>query len=235
MRQDMKDLLVNTGRSGDYAKSRRARFKHADPELLPRRISQATFGWYARSQGDRLAPLRRFLEVNCGRPWADIYSEICAVSDARTIRGYHLREHVHQYVRQYEHDLGQRAWGSFFVGADGILHQESRLTNAERAARWKNSLQWDPKEKKWKLPKPPNPKVTDNADRWWEKIEGYWYEFTVTHIKTTYPVEWLIDRGNNVVDIGRELKERIFDKTIKRQVDSKTIKKLEAMLRSKVA
>jgi hypothetical protein len=235
MRRDMKDLLVNTGRSGGYSDSRRFHFKNADPDILPRRLSRRILGWDGKSQGDRLAPLWRFLGANCGRSWSDVYSEICKVSDHRTIRGYHLRAHVHQYVRKFEHDIGQNSYGPFFVGADGILYQEQKLTKADRLRQWNNTMQWDAKEKKWKLPKPPNPKVIDTADHWWEKNEGYWYEFTVTHIKDTSVYEFLIDRGNNVVDIGRKIQEVMRHYTTKRQVDSKTIKKLEAMLRSKVA
>jgi len=229
MRPDMKDLLVNTGRAGGDG-YQRARFKTTDADQLPKRFSSSQFIHYKRSQGDRLRPLYRFLERNCGRPWAEVYSEICKVSDYRSVRGYHLLQHVAQYVQQTNTRIpGQRAYGPFFV-AKGILWKERELTEAERHAEYLLNA------KRFKWPKPKqakiaNPKVVDTADHWWEKIEGYWYEFTVSHIKYRWAEEFLIDKGNNVVEIGRQIRESVRDVTRKRQVDSKTIKKLEDVIR----
>lgn len=224
MRPDMKDLLVNTGRSGDYG-YQRARFKATDPDLLPRRFSATEFIYYKRSTGDRLRPLYRFLEHNCGRPWAQVYSEICQVSDHRSIRGYHLRTHVDQYVVSNNYDVGhRRSHGPFFVDTDGTLQEKRELTEAERHQRWLNS--------KWgKEQKLENPKITDTPDHWWEKIEGYWYEFTVTHTTIKRSMEDLAMVNGNVEIIRIQLKDAIHDETKKRQVDAKTTKKLEATLR----
>jgi hypothetical protein len=235
MRKDMKDLLVNTGRRAEYGESRRFRFKHTDPDVLPSRLSRYEFLNDTRSQGDRLRPLYRFLETNCGRLWADVYAEICKVSDHRTIRGFHLRQHVEQYVQSNNYDIGhRRSYGPFFVDLDGTLQKERELTPAERHA----NFLLNAKRYKWK-PEPqkiPNPRVPDTADRWWEKIEGYWYEFTAIHTKSLYSEEFLIDRGNNVVEIGRTPQRVIVHhETRKRQVDSKMSKKLEETLRKKAA
>jgi hypothetical protein len=47
---------------------------------------------------DRLSPLRRWLRSNVGRPWAKVYSELCQRYDARTVKGWHLRDHVRSEV-----------------------------------------------------------------------------------------------------------------------------------------
>jgi hypothetical protein len=251
MRQDMKDLLVNTGRyghGGKSAKSRRARFKTADEDTLPRRISaHHQLGWDRKGLGDRLRPLYRFLEHNCGRNWDTVYAEIAKVADHRSVRGHHLLEHVRSYVVPSNYDVGHsRRYGPFFVDADGSLQKERVLTDAERHANYllnAKRFKW-----KWEKPKAPNPRIEDtkdgpvrlgrrmdDADHWWEKIEGIWYEFTTIVTKSNYPVEWLIDRGNNVVDIGRVLKETTHRETKKRQVNSKTQKKLDVLYLKKKA
>lgn len=214
MRKDMKDLLVNTGRHGGHGKaaeSRRARFKNADPDSLPSRISTSRhkqFGWDGKELGDRLGPLYQFLETNCGRKWDNVYSEIVKVSDHRSIRGYHLLQHVWSYVNPTNYTVGYRGGWPFFVDTDGTLQKQ--------------------KQKKYKyIPEKKNPVIKESADHYWEKIEGFWYEFTVTHAKSTYPLEWLVDRGNNKVDIVRVLKETTTSNTTKRQVNSKTQKELD--------
>lgn len=227
MRKDMKDLLVNTGRraGGGKASSYRARLKRADDESLPQRLSTARhrqFGYDCKELGDRLRPLYRFLVTNCGRDWGEVYSEIKEVADHRSVRGYHLMTHVENYVVPNNYDVGHdRRYGPFFVDADGTLQKERKPTAEEYRLR----------RVLWKREEGINPRIADTADHWWEKIEGLWYEFTIVHTKSNYPVEWLIDRGNNVVDIGRILKETTQHETKKRQVGSKDIKKLEALLK----
>src|SRR5256885_13471221 len=106
MRQDMKDLLVDTGRAGcgyeKRANSWRARLKHADPDTLPQRISRPR----EKTQCDRLRPLYRFLEKQCGRSWNKVFSEIVKSADYRSLRGHHLLEHVKGYVRPTPFDIG---------------------------------------------------------------------------------------------------------------------------------
>jgi hypothetical protein len=233
MRQDMKDLLVNTGRHAGYGKaaeSRRARFNREDPDQMVSRISTARnrqFGYDGKSLGDRLKPLYRFLEHNCGRPWAEVYHEICEVADHRSIRGYHLRQHVEMYVQPTNYDVGlRRSYGPFFVDTDGTLQKERVLSDAERAAnaaayRRKHKF---PEEKK----KAPNPKIVRSADLWYEKIEGFWYEFVTTHYTYKRSVEDLIMLNGEVQIVTIPLKDGTHHDTKKRQVGSKEIKKLDA-------
>jgi hypothetical protein len=100
MRADMKNVIIDTGRRGGYPRSRHRRDLTSEhrPPLLQERMRIVTDG---KAQGDRLAPLRRFLRAQVGRPWAKVWSEICDQADARTVLGFHLRAHVKFYV-----DLG---------------------------------------------------------------------------------------------------------------------------------
>src|SRR5271163_2343724 len=133
MRKDMKDLLLEHARSGGsfgkYASSRRAELKRSDPDDLPRFISSSRHRGRGKELGDRLAPLCKYLRKSCGRPWADVYGEICAAADTRTIRGYHLRQHVWQFVVPDRRDIGIRGrYGPFFV--DDEDRKSTRLNSS---------------------------------------------------------------------------------------------------------
>ena len=232
MRPDMKDLLLNTGRHSGYGKSdsRRARFLHVDADLLPHRLTPALqYGYNRKSQGDRLAPLYKFLESRCGRPWNDVYSEICLAADPRGIRGFHLRQHVQQYVNLSNYDVGLRySHGPFFVDRDGTLQKARKLTEAEYHAIWLANA----KRFHWTMPKPEkpaNPKIVDTADHWWEKVDGYWYEFTTIHTTQPCSQEDLVLVDGEVQIVRIELPDVHHAHTTKRQVNSKETKRLERL------
>jgi hypothetical protein len=225
----MKDLLVDTGRGHGYGKadSRRFRFKHADPNDLPRLISTAR----CRQEGhkninDRTNPLRKFLRANCGRPWDDVYREICAVADGRTIRGRRLRQCALSYVVPNNYDVGHnRRYGPFFVDADGTLQEEREKTEAERRA---EAVYWR-KRHKWK--EPPrmraNPRIAVDADHWYERIEGYWFAFETKHYTCRNSREDLVEENGEVKIVRIALPDITMRVTSKKQVNGKTQKELE--------
>jgi hypothetical protein len=107
MKRDMQKIIVNTARSrttcsrcgkagGAIQRStRRNASRVRDYGLLPRLKSKnLVYG----ASGDRLNPLRRFLEKRLGQSWNDVWSEICSVNDRRSVTGYHLRLHVEWMV-----------------------------------------------------------------------------------------------------------------------------------------
>src|SRR5208337_1291358 len=103
------------------------------------------YGYDGKERSDRLKPLYRFLEKNCGRLWDEVYAEICEAADHRSIRGYHLLQHVGFFVQEAKYDIGlRRSYGPFFVDTDGTLQMERKLTDAERAA---NAAYWRKRNK----------------------------------------------------------------------------------------
>lgn len=50
---------------------------------------------------DHLEPIRKLLVKNAGRPWSDVWSEVCEHADERSVAGHHLREHVWRYVEHH--------------------------------------------------------------------------------------------------------------------------------------
>jgi hypothetical protein len=77
--------------------------------------------------GTDSAVLHRFLQSRTGRPWDQVYSEICKEADDRSFEGHHLREYLDYDVEQHctiDKDgevLDQRGlhvarfWGEFYV------------------------------------------------------------------------------------------------------------------------
>ena len=116
--------VVEGGRAG-YSKwerkarnrsNRRLRFD-AEGDIVagkPRRAS-------GRGFADRLSPLRRWIEAQVGRGWNNVYREFCARIDRRTLKGWHLEDHLLGEVQSMD-----RPWGRFFVDPQGILRRIPR-------------------------------------------------------------------------------------------------------------
>jgi len=100
----MKRVIITPPRYKGWGTNRsKGREAQRDPEDLPAKESMRKkhiVGWGGKEFSDFLTPLCRFLEKNVGRPWNKVYSEICEHADARSIDGWHLRQHVSLEVRQ---------------------------------------------------------------------------------------------------------------------------------------
>lgn len=59
------------------------------------------------------SPITGFLNKNLGRPWDDVYSEFCAVTDTRTLLGRDLRKAI----------LSNVEIGNIYEGADGKVYE----------------------------------------------------------------------------------------------------------------
>src|SRR5579871_1071460 len=47
---------------------------------------------------ENLAPLKRYLMAQVGRPWDKVYSEICRTIDTRSAIGLHVLQHVDGFI-----------------------------------------------------------------------------------------------------------------------------------------
>lgn len=147
MRRDMKDVIVNTTRFQDEAsnkeikENRRSLVKQLvkqtkimtqedredfDYTKLNRRNPRRT-----KEFGDRIMPMRRWLRNQVGRPWDQVFSELCDNADERSIRGWHLKDHVIRevYTKGVVIKNNGELWEShgeyritgLYVDSDGIL------------------------------------------------------------------------------------------------------------------
>jgi len=94
MREDMYKVIVERPRRGKEGDAFAARLRNDfdGPTRLGTRA-----GYSYRSLNENLAPLRRYLHAQIGRPWNKVFSEICAGIDRRNT----VQQHIHQHIRDF--------------------------------------------------------------------------------------------------------------------------------------
>lgn len=94
MREDMYKVIVERPRRRKDGGAYVARCR--DDLEGPMKLGMRT-GYGCRSLNENLAPLRRYLRAQVGRPWNKVFSEICAAIDRRNT----VQQHIHQHVRDF--------------------------------------------------------------------------------------------------------------------------------------
>src|SRR5258706_4465295 len=94
MREDMYKVIVERPRRGKEGDATAARLREDfdGPNGLGMRA-----GYGYRSLNENLAPLRRDLHAQIGRPWDKVFSEVCAGIDRRNT----VQQHIHQHIRDF--------------------------------------------------------------------------------------------------------------------------------------
>jgi hypothetical protein len=195
MREDMFKVIVERPRAGSARRMRRQRL--AGPDDLPTKIGMKRHVEVTRTRSkwlnENLAPLRRYLAKQVGRPWNKVYSEICANLDADHAVKQHVRDHLEDFVA-YRLGVGRdgewldsvgflslrdmRWHQPFYVDpVDGLLKDSAKLWRKQGV---------DPcpfwQRRRMSEPDPDIRWLGDDAAL--QRIDGLW--FTVTY--TTEPV-----------------------------------------------
>jgi hypothetical protein len=98
MREDMARVIVERPRIIDsFARKGRAPPLEEYPKQLGMRRSQRERGGF-KTLNENLAPLRRFLERQVGRPWDKVFAEIAARLRADSTVQQHVRDHLKDFV-----------------------------------------------------------------------------------------------------------------------------------------
>jgi hypothetical protein len=94
MREDMYKVIVERPRRWKEreALANRLRNDFDGPTRLGMRA-----GYGRPILNENLAPLRRYLHAQLGRPWSKVFSEICAGIDRRNT----VQQHIHQHIRDF--------------------------------------------------------------------------------------------------------------------------------------
>jgi hypothetical protein len=125
MREDMYKVIVERPRRGKYGYAAAARLR--DDFDGPMRLgTRAGYGY--RALNENLAPLRRYLQAQIGRPWNKVFSEICAGIDRRNT----VQQHIHQHIREFiAIDVGVRNGRWVDLAADWrFLWNDSGMSQA---------------------------------------------------------------------------------------------------------
>jgi hypothetical protein len=213
MRSDMHKVIVESPRSGSALPSIRTALRFSSTKIVaavdaaedfdsgPRRASSARRD---KELNENLAPLRRYLMGQIGRPWRKVYGEIRQSIDARSAIGLHVLQHLEDFVSLHTalEDgvvVCARRWCRRGPVSGLYVHPVSGLL---RFSKYKPSLL---------TPRSDDPEpnfVRVNANVEYEKIDGYWYR---------------MEYEMSVSSEGASMRVLI----LKRQCDRKTIRRIE--------
>lgn len=100
MREDMFKVIVERPRWGrKYAAKSKLRFdKQIDRKHATGRRQVLEHRGYTKSLNENLAPLKRYLGKQVGRPWDKVYSEISAHLDTGSTVKQHVRDHLNDFI-----------------------------------------------------------------------------------------------------------------------------------------
>lgn len=95
MRKDLYKVIVERPRAWKSGDERAARLRgdHDGPAQLGMRA-----GYAYRALNENLAPLRRYLLSQVGRPWDKVFSEICMGIDRRNTVQQHIHQHIEDFI-----------------------------------------------------------------------------------------------------------------------------------------
>src|SRR5579884_2443965 len=193
MRSDMKKVVVERPRGGSWKPNRKfgARLRYIpdhdyEEEVKRVGISQSyRYKWGEKWFTDVLGPLRKFLHSRVGRPWDEVYSELCAGLDKRKATGRHIFVHVDAMVEKHCHTGDSRtyicgkSWSrdSFYVDPrTGLLCLAARLDKEQRMA-WRQEY----------LLRNPITKVKLAHNIFYERHNGFWYRVRYENIRIGEP------------------------------------------------
>lgn len=91
--------------------------------------------WGGKELNENLAPLRRYLARQVGRPWDKIYSEIAAHLSVDSAVQQHVRDHLQDFVaikprrlRGWGHQQDGLWWQPFYVDpVSGLLKRTAKV------------------------------------------------------------------------------------------------------------
>jgi hypothetical protein len=177
MRKDMARVIVERPRIIDSIprKGRRCPLDQ-EPKHLGMRRSQRERGGY-KMLNENLAPLRRFLERQVGRPWDKVFSEIAARLRADSTVQQHVRDHLQDFVATRPrrgistwHRRGDAAlWRQplYVDPRDGILKRTDRLPDVRKRTKAGSSVI------------PPVERIELSSTRELRCIDGIWYDISL--------------------------------------------------------
>ncbi|HEY3245294.1 MAG TPA: hypothetical protein VGM03_18280 [Phycisphaerae bacterium] len=186
----MSKIIVERPRLGGGLKTpkgaRRA-LQRCDVDELPRRQGIRR-PWRRDSKGlnENLAPLRRFLGRNVGRPWNKVFSEICEHICIDSAVQKHIRDHLDDFVARYVEVVGREVRvkpGSRWTRADFYVHPRTGL------------LRWNPN--RWRRHRhvaEPKSYLAVDAMRQIRRVDGLWYEVELAWLPRAVPAFDVVER-----------------------------------------
>ena len=151
--------LARTVIEGGRCNKWERRYSHAEARAHEKaylsEVSQDVENWYdydieqldpvGKCFRDKLGPMQRWLAAQCGRPWAEVRSDVAKTFDTRTTAGRHIvHDHLLRSVEETP-DLRYRRYYygpedfttsysryDFYVDGDGILREKTVIRRKEK-------------------------------------------------------------------------------------------------------
>ncbi len=191
MRADMAKVIVERPRLGSRhkheAKGYHRRGQRLAPEDQPRREGMKVRSGGSKMLNEHLAPLRRFLESCVGRPWDDVFAEVCANISRDSAVQDHVRDHVADFVITHVlliDGVPCDAEGRFYGQPLLHAHLRQRLYVCPRTGLLRRLERPSRKRPRPRRPCDPSP-VRLDAGRQCRWVDGAW------HLVTLAPFPWL--------------------------------------------
>lgn len=199
MREDMAKVIVERPRYGSRAsKKRKGYSREWDRYALdeqPKREGIKKRSGGTKHLNEHLAPLRRYLFAQVGRPWDKVFAEICEHIDRNSAVQDHVRDHVADYVVTKVKLI------------DGVPHYgEGPRVGHPISSGWfyRDSLYVCPKtgilrqvkaKKTSRQPRPSSvvPPVRESLRLQYHYLEGAWHEVKLTPIPPGVICDYLTD------------------------------------------
>ena len=181
MRNDMAKVIVERPRRGGGYRYPRAaatgRSNRQGMEDLPRREGIGR-PWSDNSKwlNENLAPLRRYLRSQVGRPWNKVYGEICQYMNRDSATQLHIWQHLQHEVCTDPHVIaGQvsRYSGTGFAGHLGRLYVDPRTGLLCLNEAYERGRTW------WRERRPLRNVVRIDEWREYRRIDGSWWELAL--------------------------------------------------------
>jgi hypothetical protein len=142
MRKDIAKVIVTRARIiEDAARKGRSVPDEVQPTSIGLRRHVRERGGF-KILNENLAPLRRYLEAQVGRPWDKIYSEIAANLRVSNTVQQHVRDHLKDFVNldrtpgRWPGGLAGYPWYEpLYVDARGYLRRTADLPEVRKARR----------------------------------------------------------------------------------------------------
>lgn len=137
MREDMFKVIVERPRWGrKYAAKSKLRYdKQIDRKHATGRRQVLEHRGYTKSLNENLAPLKRYLGKQVGRPWNKVYSEISAHLDTGSTVKQHVRDHLNDFIL-----------ADVTVAGDGSFMSANHWGRPQPPELWWAELYVDPKD-----------------------------------------------------------------------------------------
>jgi hypothetical protein len=130
--------------------------------------------WDGGYVGTDISLLKKFLMSRKGKPWDDVYSEICAEADARSFTGHHLREWLDYAVEQHcfldEEGVVRDQRGMEIGGCRGTFYIHPKTHTLEYVQRPRTHYKRPPK------------KVFEMDDQLYHEHEDNWYRVQMAEV-----------------------------------------------------